>query len=192
MPEVIYERSPELKRAAAGLIDEYHQHLLDAEIIYMWRTGRWCIKGVNQYGKTMIVPQLWHELTGYDLVVIVNKQAYLHQQDSGRRALLDNLLCQFALTGGGSYQTREHDIKEFSDAVRRNNVCMSNLSALDGANEIKKLEVPDEPERPAEEEMAELGFTPHEGEDEELFVIEDMEAIDDTDCTVKSLFSFEK
>jgi len=39
MPDVIYERAPELKRDASSLIDEYHQHLLDAEIIYMWRSG---------------------------------------------------------------------------------------------------------------------------------------------------------
>ena len=53
MPEVIYERASELKSDASALIDEYHQHLLDADIIYMWRIGRWCVKGVTQHGKTI-------------------------------------------------------------------------------------------------------------------------------------------
>jgi len=188
MPDVIYERAPELKRDASSLIDEYHQHLLDAEIIYMWRSGRWSVKGVTQHGKAMIVPQLWRELTGYDLVVIVNKRVYSLQPENDRRATLDNLLCQFGLTSGGNFVTRDHDIKEFSEAVRRNNRCMSNLPAIAASSEIKKVEVPDEPD---EDEIMEIGIEDVE-EEEPLFAIEDMEDIDDTGCTVTSLVSFEK
>ena len=189
MPEVIYERAPELKRDASALIDEYHQHLLDAEIIYMWRIGHWCVKGLAQHGKTMIVPQLWREVSGYDLAVVVNKTAYIHQTENDRRAMLDNLLCQFGLTAGGNFQTRDHDIKEFSEAVRRNSRCMSNLPAIGAATaEIKKLDVPDEPE---ESEIIEIGIE-DDDEEETLFAIEDMEDIDDAGCTVTSLVSFEK
>lgn len=190
MPEVIYERAHELKSAASGLIDEYHQHLQDANIAYLWRSGRWYVKGVKQIGKTIVVAQIWHELTGYDLVVVVNKNAYLSQSTQDRIAMLDNLLCQFGMTDNGRLHARDHDIKEFSDAVRRNKVCMSNLPAVDGTSEIKKLDVPDEPEETAAE-VEEVGLDLAEAaEAEPLFVIEDCEDIDDTGCTVTPIADF--
>ncbi len=192
MPEANYEMAHELKAVASDLIDEHHQHLQDANIAYMWRTGRWYVKGVKQIGKAIVVAQLWHEITGYDLVVVVNKKAYLSQSTQDRLAMLDNLLCQFGMTGTGKLQYKEHDIKEFSEAVRRNNVCMSNLPAVDGAKNIKKLDVPDDPDEPAQAELEEIGPDGSEDEAEPLFAIEDYEDIDDTDCTVKSLVSFDK
>lgn len=191
MPEAIYEIAPELKGAASGLIDEYHQHLLDANIVYMWRSGRWYVKGVKQIGKAIVVAQIWHEITGYDLVVVVNKNAYLSQSTQDRIAMLDNLLYQFGMTDNGRLHTREHDIKEFSEAVRRNKVCMSNLSAVDGTSEIKKLDVPDEPEEQAQEMLEEIGLDDDDVE-EPLFLIEDCEDIDDTGCTVTSLVNFKE
>ncbi len=191
MPEAIYERAHELKAVASDLIDQYHQHLQDANIAYMWRSGRWYVKGVKQIGKTIVVAQIWHELTGYDLVVVVNKHAYISQSTQDRIAMMDNLLCQFGMTGSGRLHTRDHDIKEYSEAVRRNKVCMSNLSAVDAASEIKKLDVPDEPEEQAQEKLEEIGLDGEE-EDEPLFVIEDMDDIDDTGCTVTSLVNFQK
>ena len=138
--------------------------------------------------KRLIVPQLWRELTGYDLAVIVNKKAYIYQTERDRRAMLDNLLCQFGLTSSGNFQTRDHDIEEFSEAVRRNKACMSNLPAIEEAREIKKIDVPDEPDK---DEIIEIGIEDDE-EEQPLFAIEDMDDIDDTGCTVKSLVSFEK
>ena len=191
MPDTtIYEIAPELRETAGQLIDAYHEHLHDCDIVYMWRIGRWYVKGVKQVGKTIVVPQIWRELSGYDLVVVVNKSVYECQGEKDKIALLDNLLCHFGMTSNGNLFTRDHDIKEFSEAVRRNKICMTNFSAVSESAEIKKLEVPDDPVEKEDEIIDELSA---DGADEEepFFVIEDMDDVDDTNCTVTSLVNFD-
>ena len=189
---VIYRAAPELAGPCRELIREHHQHLSDASIAFMFRSGKWIAKGATQLGKAIVAPAVWRTLSNYDLVLVVNEQAYRAQTDEGKTAMLDNLLCYFSppttTTDGCSYSTREPDIQEFSAIVRRRKVCFSNLPAIEGPGRLQKIEFepPDE-----EDEIEDIGVIELEEPEQELLTIEDYDEIDDTGCTVTPLVSFD-
>ena len=191
---IMHRIAPELAGPCRELIAEHHQHLADASIAYIFRSGKWITKGATQLGKAIVAPAVWRTLSDYDLVLVVNEQAYRAQTDEGKTAMLDNLLCYFsppaAGPDGNNYSTREPDIQEFSDIVRRRKVCFSNLPALDeGPGHLKRIEF----EPPNNDEVIEeIDGIEDDEEGEDLFIIEDYEDIDDTGCTVTPLISFEK
>lgn len=192
--QVIYRPAPELGNLARQLIREYHAHLADANIAYMFRSGRWLERGATRLGQAIIAPPVWRSLTSYDLVLVVNEEAYRAQTSSGQAAMLDNLLCHFdqpvAGHDGYKYKSRAPDIVEFSDVVQRRKTCFSNLTAIDGTLEKIKFDEPASASAAAAfDEVG--GGSDEEDTGEEIFV-EDYDDIDDTGCTVSELLSFEK
>jgi len=189
---VIYRAAPDLAGPCRELIKEHHQHLSDANIAYMFRSGKWIVKGTTQLGKSIVAPAVWRTLTNYDLVLVVNEQAYRTQTNKDKTAMLDNLLCYFnppaAGPDGYNYSTREPDIQEFSDIVRRRKVCFSNLPSIEGPGRLQKIEFED----PNDEDIEDIGVIEIEEPEQDLLTLEDYEDIDDTGCTVTPLISFEK
>lgn len=177
---VTYEKAPELLNPVRDLIDEFHPHLKDAKVATIYRVGKWFVRGKKEKGKAMIVPAIWQCLTGLDLLLVVNKKAYLRQKHEDQLAVLDELLCRFADTDSTRYETCEPDIQEFSDIVNRRNVCFSNLDLLSAValtDEIQKIDLGDDDD---EEENAEQ--LEEIGEDDEDFPLDVwVEDYDETD-----------
>lgn len=188
---VIYRAAPELGSLARQLIKEYHPHLSDASIGYMFRSGRWLERGATRLGQALIAPPVWRSITGYDLVLVVNEEAFKAQTADRQMAMLDNLLCYFdqPVTGqdGCKYKRRAPDIVEFSDVVRRRKTCFSNLNAVDGS--YQKIQFDD---ALAQTEPEDIGCEFETADDEaEPITVEDYDDIDDTGCTVTNLMSFD-
>ncbi len=194
---ITYRTAPEISNQCRELIREYHGHLVDANIAYVFRSGRWIVKGSTQLGKAIVAPAVWRELTGYDLVLVVNEQAYMAQNGAGKIAMLDNLLCYFSppttTNDGCSYSTREPDIQEFSAIVSRRKVCFSNLPSIDGPGRLQKIEFEDNTDA-ADIPLEVIGEDEEDDDanEEPLFTVEDYDDIDDTGCTVTNLVSFKK
>lgn len=132
-----YEITHELDQLAKRVIEAYHPHLKDARIAYLYRQGRWENKGRVEVGRAMVAPPPWKALSGYDVIVVVNREVYTSFDEKGRLAQLDHIFSFINKTtvyskGQASYQTANPDIYEFSQVVLRHNVFFSNLDALDG------------------------------------------------------------
>ncbi len=125
------------------VIERYHPHLLKAKIIYLFRSGKWQVRGRTVRGKALIAGQPWRYLCGSDLVLVLNEVLYLSSNTEGKIALLDHELSHFNPPGKDRngepvWSLRDHDVREFSDVVNRHNICMTNLKAI-GAEELVQL-----------------------------------------------------
>ncbi len=193
---VIYRAAPELAGPCRELINEHHQHLLDANIAYMFRSGKWLLNDKPRMGQAIIVPPVWRALTGYDLVLVVNEHGYLTQTGNKKVAMLDNLLSYFSppktCPEGLAYTTRQPDIQEFSDVVRRRKMCFSNLPSIPEAGAVERVELAEF--LPGDDQAEDIGgeLVLEDNDDDSLLIVEDYADIDDTGCTVTPLLSFDK
>lgn len=192
---VTFERAPELLNPVRELIDEFHPHLKEAKVATIYRVGKWFVRGKKEKGKALIVPAIWQCLTGLDLLLVVNKKAYLRQKHEAQLAMLDEFLCRFADTDSTRYETCEPDIQEFSDIVNRRNMCFSNLDLLEAlptSKEIQKIEFDDDDddEEDGAEQLEEIG---EEVEDFPLDVwVEDYDETDHSQEKVLKVMEFDK
>jgi len=130
-----YLPAPEVEALARQVINEHHAHLVEASICFVYRSGRWCARGRTVTGKALIAPPLWRFLSGCELVLIISEVIFKNLSEEGKAALIDHELSHFNKPlkdkrGSLIWTIRDHDVCEFSDVVRRHNICMSNLRAI--------------------------------------------------------------
>lgn len=113
----------EVQIIAAGLITDVHDHLAEARIIYLFRAGDWKSKGKVTLGQAGKVPEQWQYLTGHDLVVIINGDAWPALTDRQKVALVDHELCHFEkgidAAGDPKWCLVSHDVEEFTGVIQR-------------------------------------------------------------------------
>lgn len=144
-----YLPAPEVEALARQVINEHHPHLVGASICFVYRSGKWITRGRTVTGKALIAPPLWRFLSGCELILIISEVIFTSLSEEGKIALIDHELSHFnkplkTTRGGLIWTIRDHDVREFSDVVKRHNICMSNLPALtdDGMQQldfVKKL-----------------------------------------------------
>ena len=130
-----YRWAPKVKEAAREVIEQHHPHLEKANIAFLFRTGSWTSKGKTVTGRASIAPALWRFVSGYDLVLILNEMIWFNLTRKGRKALLDHHLSHFAepsedKEGNLCWDTREQDIKEFSQVIKRHGICINSVQGL--------------------------------------------------------------
>jgi len=135
-----YKMAPEVVPLAKEVIDKYHPHLAGADIVYLFRAGKWCSRRRTVKGKALVASQLWRFIGGCDLVLVLSEVIYQNLSEEGKVALLDHELSRFGEPatdnrGVTFWTARDHDVREFSAVVKRHNICMSGLKNLtnDGA-----------------------------------------------------------
>ena len=190
-----YRLAPELNNPVREVINEYHPHLSDAKIACMFRSGAWKQKGRTVLGRAVVAPTLWRILTGYDLILVINEVIYSSLTGKGKTALLDHELSRFTepvenKQGEQNFSTQDHDIREFSEVVKRHNVCFSNLPAIDadGSRQLNMLET-----LAAAVEDPEQIHAFHKPVEREIEVVEPVELDEDDgyEYTVKRKFDFD-
>ncbi len=130
-----YQEAHDAGDLAKKVIKDYHPHLSEAKIAYLYRPGRWMKRNRPVKGRAMVIPPLWRHLCGSDLVLILSEVIFKNLSEEGKIALLDHELSHFnppAANGRGAatWSIREHDVREFSEVVKRRKICMSNLGAI--------------------------------------------------------------
>ena len=103
---------------AQGIIEEFHPHLKEAEIRYVFmprmsRHGRVVLGRATKLGG---VP---HLLSGADFVVCLNLEEWDELSDESRVAVLDHELCHCGPLDGDVWTMRDHDLAEFREIVTR-------------------------------------------------------------------------
>lgn len=144
---VTYARADEIREIAGPLIDQFHPHLKDATILYVWRSEHASDNGKPTAGKARKLSGLSAYLAQREFSSAVKRakgdegpeeymsKLYLMEiaadiwaelTASQRIALIDHELCHFA----GGYDLRGHDLEEFTDVVRRHGLWKPDLAEL--------------------------------------------------------------
>jgi hypothetical protein len=131
--------APEVQELAARLIDNIHGHLAEARIKYLFRTGKWELKGRIIYGKAEKVAAKWKHLTGYDFVVTINRDIWFANKPELRQALLDHELMHCARgeddkQGNPKWYIQLHSVEDFVGIIQRHGLWTTGLQNLVKAN----------------------------------------------------------
>jgi len=143
-----YTFADDVEDLALSLINQYHTHLFDAKIAYLFKNGSWKSKGQIVTGKAMVAPQVWKMISNYNLVIIINRTIWTNLENKGKKALLDHELSRFEIPkkdklGNIKWSLQEHDLKEFSQVIQRHGICIGDPKKLmnaAGKMDLKALE----------------------------------------------------
>jgi len=136
MMEFKYSEAQEVEEIANQLISEVaiHEQLAEARILYFFRTGTWNSKGKRVWGMANKIPEQWQYVTGYDLVVTINKDVWYALDENQKKALVDHELCHFCREENDEGETKwlivGHDVEEFSGVIRRHGLWKEDVKAF--------------------------------------------------------------
>jgi hypothetical protein len=127
------------------LIDEHHSGLAEARIKYMFRTGKWELKGKIIYGKAEKVSAKWKHLTGYDFVITINRDAWFANKIEIRQAVLDHELMHCARgeddkQGNPKWYIQPHTVEDFVEIIHRHGLWTHSLqNMVKASSEFEQL-----------------------------------------------------
>jgi len=113
------EASPSVLHYAENLIRNFHPHLNDARICFVFRSE------AQKQGERMIlgqaakVPAKFMPYLEYDFIIWLSERDYISMDDLSREALIDHELCHCSGNQWLGWKIRPHDIQEFSDVIQR-------------------------------------------------------------------------
>lgn len=127
--------APEVQELAARLIDNIHTHLAEARIKYLFRTGKWELKGRTRYGTAEKVSAKWNHLTGYDFVVTINRDIWFNNSKEIREAILDHELTHCARgeddkQGNPKWYIMPHTVEDFVNIIQRHGMWTTSLQNM--------------------------------------------------------------
>lgn len=118
-----YELAPEVEKIAQGLIGQYHGHLVEAKILYLFRTGLWSSQNRETWGKASKVAGVNHYLLGFDFIITISRDVWDRLDDGQRKALVDHQLehCNKDTDSKGNpkFNIVGHDIEDFVSIIGR-------------------------------------------------------------------------
>jgi len=125
-----FDKSEAAEEMAKPLIANYHTHLVNCRIAYLYRN-----KPMNEGGRTVFakakkcsteVKSLCEASGGeaYDFYIIINYEVWNTLSDTQQRAVLDHELCHCWVeddekTGEPKYKILPHGLSEFSEILDR-------------------------------------------------------------------------
>lgn len=127
------------------LIPDYHPHLKEARILYifsgkpMTRNGRVVLakamkfNDLNRFFTSLGAEPPDEEETagGCDFAVIVNRKEWEENlTPAQRRAVVDHELCHCIRNHKGKWSLRNHDIEEFSEVIERHGLYWEDVAAF--------------------------------------------------------------
>jgi hypothetical protein len=147
------DENPGIYRQMLDLVARCHPHLAEARIAIAWNTA-WKADADDhlRLGQAKKAADLERDMHRFDLVILLNRQAWDEFDGRMREALLDHELSHFAVSqdnetgedkrderGRLCYRIRRHDVEEFTDIVERHGVWKRDLETfVRAAAEAKK------------------------------------------------------
>ena len=129
-----YLVADEVALLAARIIDQWHSHLGEARIKYLFRNGKWSKKGNTTLGMARLASDDTRFIGQYEFVVIINLEAWNNASQEARIALLDHELshcsCEEDKSGNKRWSIIDHDVKEFVGIVSRHGIWADDLKRL--------------------------------------------------------------
>lgn len=119
-----FGEAPEVADVARVLIPQYHSHLVEARIRYLYRYGEWSSRGQTTLGRAYRAAPRDQFLLQIDFLIIVNGDEWQRLTPEQRTALVDHELAHCG-DNGPDEQGRPkwciwpHDVEEFSSIIHR-------------------------------------------------------------------------
>lgn len=114
-----FEPAPEVEQIARQLIAQYHNHLVNANIRYLFRRGPWTSKKRETLGQATKVSGVNQFLTGLDFVIMINIEVWSQLDQKEKVALVDHEL-EHCCEEDDKYFIQGHDVEDFLAVIRRN------------------------------------------------------------------------
>lgn len=127
------------------LIPQYHQHLQDARILYLFTTKKRTKNGKLTLATASKATSIMRFIgRGVNFVLLFGKEEWKDLTYKQRVALVDHELChceaKYTDDGEREWTIRGHDVEEFSEVVERHGLWLSDLREM--AHAIEQLSLP--------------------------------------------------
>lgn len=140
-PKAAFVRAPAVQSIAQNLIPDYHPHLKEARVLFLFSGKKMTSRGKPVWGKAMRMTDMqrflsaagadWDETEGFDFAIVVNRETWDGELDEKQRtALVDHELCHCVQTPKGKWAIRDHEIEEFSEVIERHGLWAENVQAF--------------------------------------------------------------
>ena len=132
--------APQVEELASRLINNIHKSLAEARIKYLFRTGKWELRGKSIHGKAEKVAAKWKYLTEYDFVITISKESWDANKPEIREAILDHELTHCARgeddkQGNPKWYIQPHTVEDFIAVIQRHGLWTSGLQNMVKANQ---------------------------------------------------------
>lgn len=138
-----FTSADEIIPMANKLITQFHPHLINAKISYMFRGGKWNKNNRPVVGDVKLMSPYYRKLTGLDFGIVLNKKLwYSTTRVKQKEAMLDHLLsyCYFSEDKQGNpiWKKVAPTIHEFPEVVARNGAYSPDVVELE--NSLREFE----------------------------------------------------
>jgi len=144
MAELKLEYAPEVEKVAKKLIQKHHPHLIEANIIYLFRRGTWTSRRKACFGNAEKAnPKLKYLTDGTDFIITIHYETWQMLPPSAREALVDHQLCHCSRGdddkhGNPTWYIEPHTVEDFAAIIRRHGLWAEDLKMIVRALEANK------------------------------------------------------
>jgi hypothetical protein len=131
------EASPSVLHFARNLIHNFHPHLQDARIAFVFRSEAQKQGARLILGQACKVPAKMQPFLEYDFLIWISEEDYMKMDDIQREAIIDHELCHCTL-GIDGWKMRPHDIQEFTAVIERHGIYSMDVCRVEKAIETYK------------------------------------------------------
>ena len=120
-----YSPAPDVEELAHKIIQQFHKHLVEAKIQYLYREGAsWTKSGKDVLGQTKRVSGAAASVTGLDFMIIINQSIWAQLPQNMKEAVIDHELAHCCRgeddkEGNPKWSLQSHDVEEFVSIGRR-------------------------------------------------------------------------
>ena len=126
-----YWRDTSLDKLAEEIRMKHHDHLHDAEILFLLTKKASPKGGRVSYGKTKLMNGLVKYLARADFIIIIMAPIWDQADLKKRRAMVDHELCHCSydedVEGNRTWTIRHHDVEEFTKVIDRHGLWQEQL-----------------------------------------------------------------
>jgi hypothetical protein len=144
--------APHVKRIAEQLIPQFHQHLENATILYLFTDAKRSKNKKVVLGTAKKTSPMEHFLSqrddreGADFVLLFGVEEWFKLTEEQRTALVDHELMHCSVdydedTEEPSWAIRAHDVEEFAEIIRRHGLSEPQLEEFAAAMEQLRLPI---------------------------------------------------
>ena len=135
-----YSKAEDVRAIAEnGVIPEWHKHLQNISITYLFDSDDMVKAGRPLMAKVKSAGPIEEYLSGSEFIVIVNKNIWEELTKDQRIALVDHELCHIQMvvnkSGDISFKIVPHDLEEFNDVVRRHGAWQEDIVKFNEAQQ---------------------------------------------------------
>lgn len=129
-----YWRDNALDKLGEEIRMKHHEHLHDAEIIFLMTKKASVKGGLISYGKTKLANGLTRYFARADFVIVITAMLWDKATPQAHRAMVDHELCHCSYEedgeGNRTWTIQHHDVEEFTDTIDRHGLWHDSLKTF--------------------------------------------------------------